>query len=369
MSINFDNGFDRKRIINYNTDSFDCAFCSCVPRVPRQCASCDTIYCRLCIEKWFKQSNGESRDNCCQQKTITNLCQRLQKNYNDLLLRCMKCQEAICINQIDSHEFECGLIKQCINFQCCGNIIPQDNMNNDTIQCSDQCCQFLSQVKNIKNKQEIFKRAREFLLSNPFNKSHLPISDEERQNIMNPFNQITIGNSPIVIRWDKSRCGSNIILTDGDQKAFLHEPAFVFKSVVADYGFESGIAYWEIEADDRTENQLKIGVTTQRDFNFNSSFCDFEFGWAFYGLGQTRHNQKQNGTNFGKQFKDKGTLGVCLNMDQGTLMFSLNGDNMGCAFKDEKLKRGPIYPAVALFRKAGCKIIGEKPVPQIFQQF
>lgn len=44
-------------------------------------------------------------------------------------------------------------------------------------------------------------------------------------------------------------------------------------------------------------------------------------------------------------------------------MFSLNGDFMGCAFKDEKLKVGPIYPAVALLNYAGCKITNGKPVP------
>jgi hypothetical protein len=47
----------------------------------------------------------------------------------------------------------------------------------------------------------------------------------------------------------------------------------------------SGIHYWEIIADDRTENELKIGIATKKDFNLNSAFCDFEFGYAYYGLG------------------------------------------------------------------------------------
>lgn len=50
-------------------------------------------------------------------------------------------------------------------------------------------------------------------------------------------------------------------------------------------GFTSGVHYWEIVADDRTENELKIGVSTKRDFNYNTAFCDFEYGWAYYGLG------------------------------------------------------------------------------------
>ena len=47
----------------------------------------------------------------------------------------------------------------------------------------------------------------------------------------------------------------------------------------------NGCHYWEIMADERTENELKIGVATKRDFNYNTAFCDFEYGWAYYGLG------------------------------------------------------------------------------------
>lgn len=63
--------------------------------------------------------------------------------------------------------------------------------------------------------------------------------------------------------------GNGIILTDGDQKAYLDDQAHTFKTVIAKYGFESGIVYWEIKADERTENELKIGVTNKRDFNYD----------------------------------------------------------------------------------------------------
>ena len=32
----------------------------------------------------------------------------------------------------------------------------------------------------------------------------------------------------------------------------------------------SGIYYWEILADTKTENELKIGITGEREFNFNT---------------------------------------------------------------------------------------------------
>ena len=46
-----------------------------------------------------------------------------------------------------------------------------------------------------------------------------------------------------------------------------------------------GIHYWEIHADAKTENELKIGVACKKDFNYNSAFCDYEFGYAYYGIG------------------------------------------------------------------------------------
>jgi hypothetical protein len=53
-------------------------------------------------------------------------------------------------------------------------------------------------------------------------------------------------------------------------------------------------------------------------------------------------------------------------MDKGTLSFALNGEFMGIAYQDEKLKSGRYYPAVSLLHCAGCKIRGGMPVPAYF---
>lgn len=70
---------------------------------------------------------------------------------------------------------------------------------------------------------------------------------------------------------------------------------------------------------------MKIGVTSSKKFDLNSAFCDHPFGWAYYGLGQLRHASNATGAVYGKRFKKDGVLGVCLNMNKGTLSFSLNG--------------------------------------------
>jgi SPRY domain len=46
--------------------------------------------------------------------------------------------------------------------------------------------------------------------------------------------------------------------------------------------------------------------------------------------------------------KKEGVLGVLLDMNRGTLSFSLNNILLGVAFEDEELMKGPIWPAVAL---------------------
>ena len=129
-----------------------------------------------------------------------------------------------------------------------------------------------------------------------------------------------------------------------------------------------GIKYWEIHAEKSTENELKIGVTTKKEFNMNSAFCDYEFGYAYYGVGQLRHESNSIGANYGKKFKNYGVLGVCLNMINGTLSFALDGEYWGVAFRSNDLKKGPIYAAVSLLHSAGCKLVTRKPVPSYFQE-
>lgn len=128
----------------------------------------------------------------------------------------------------------------------------------------------------------------------------------------------------------------------------------------------NGIFYWEIVADDRTENELKIGVTTKKNFNYNSAFCDYDHGFGYYGLGQLRHNSNAAGGQYGKRFKKEGVLGCFLDMNKGILSFALNDEYFGVAYQNDGLKKGPIYPAVSLLHCAGFKLLTNKPAPNYF---
>jgi hypothetical protein len=83
--------------------------------------------------------------------------------------------------------------------------------------------------------------------------------------------------------WDPSKTGGSIVITEGGVQCFLKEQSYLFRTSLTNNGFTSGRHYWEIIADSRTENELKIGVTTNKDFDYNSAFCDHPFGFAYYG--------------------------------------------------------------------------------------
>lgn len=45
-----------------------------------------------------------------------------------------------------------------------------------------------------------------------------------------------------------------MILSEGNTNVFLKEQAYLFRTAIANVGFTSGVHYWEIIADGRTEN-------------------------------------------------------------------------------------------------------------------
>jgi hypothetical protein len=119
-------------------------------------------------------------------------------------------------------------------------------------------------------------------------------------------------------------------------------------------------------ADSRTDHELKIGVSKSKECDQRTAFCDYEFGWAFFGVGQLRHHSNAQGARYGRVFKRQGVLGIFLNMNKGTLSFAIDGAYYGVAFEDEKLKSGPIFPAVSLLHNAGCILVTGKPPPFYF---
>jgi E3 ubiquitin-protein ligase NRDP1 len=65
----------------------------------------------------------------------------------------------------------------------------------------------------------------------------------------------------------------------------LKEEQYIFRTVIGDTLFEGGLHYWEIIADARSENELKVGVCKRRDLDLKTAFSDYSFGWAYYCVG------------------------------------------------------------------------------------
>eukprot|EP00352_Strombidinopsis_acuminata_P000865 CAMPEP_0176341200 /NCGR_PEP_ID=MMETSP0126-20121128/2181_1 /TAXON_ID=141414 ORGANISM="Strombidinopsis acuminatum, Strain SPMC142" /NCGR_SAMPLE_ID=MMETSP0126 /ASSEMBLY_ACC=CAM_ASM_000229 /LENGTH=145 /DNA_ID=CAMNT_0017685861 /DNA_START=738 /DNA_END=1172 /DNA_ORIENTATION=- len=141
---------------------------------------------------------------------------------------------------------------------------------------------------------------------------------------------------------------------------YLKEDDYYFRSFFAATALNEGIHYWEIVADSQTEHELKIGISKSLECDQRTAFCDYEFGWAFFGVGQLRHNSNAQGDKYGKVFKRQGVLGIFLNMNKGTLAFAIDGQYFGVAYEDPQLKVGPIYPAVAILHNAGCTLVTGK---------
>lgn len=68
------------------------------------------------------------------------------------------------------------------------------------------------------------------------------------------------GNTSIVsgpitsIAWDPTKTGGGIQLSEGGVHCFLKEQSYLFRTTIGNQGFTSGVHYWEILADNRTEN-------------------------------------------------------------------------------------------------------------------
>ena len=174
-------------------------------------------------------------------------------------------------------------------------------------------------------------------------------------------------NAIVSFQWDPNYASDVVQISSQNRCVFLKEEAYLFRSIIANKSFNEGIHYWEIIADARSENEIKIGVTKNRDFDLKTAFCDYSFGWAYYAVGQLRHCDGANGQTFGsKQFKKEGVLGILLDMNKGQISVAVNNHYLGVAFEDEELKKGPIWPAVALLHVAGCTLVTGCTPPYYF---
>ncbi|CAD8207499.1 unnamed protein product [Paramecium pentaurelia] len=351
-------GYDISRFQPTLDYHYICLACNKLVKDPQECFYCGQLYCNDCVvqKPICKSPDCPSQGKPQQYDKIQGAMLRA---YRNLKLQCInpKCKKEVSIVDLDQHQMECCKSK-CQNFEVC-----QEFVLNESQFCS-LICKYTDHLFNNagsrKEQYEILKRYVTELQTQPF-------QQQIKQKLINQQLPIISGEGGTVFKWDKNKCGQGIQLTMGDTQVFLKESSYIFRTVLGDMPFESGVHYWEIEADSRTENELKIGVYSGNTLNLNAAFCDINQGFAYYGLAQLRNGHTASGSTYGKRFKKDGVLGVCLNMNNGTLSFQLNNEYWGIAFRSDLLKKGPIYAAVALLHCAGCTLKTGRPKPSFME--
>lgn len=325
---------------------------------------------------------------CNRNDSIIKIMKPIGKVIKNLLYnQRIKCPNEDCgmemtLEKYEEHEKECDIPK-CQNIKCLKpsekTITFKDEINKKDVQvCSEMCKYsyiFQQKIKTLKT-EEMIDWFHNLLKGELNTKIHencekrinnlkdmiKAISGYEQKEI----NELEYCSGETSFKWDSQKKGTGIQIYNNGESLFLNESNYAFRTVVGNRPFTNGVYYFEIIADRRTENELKIGITKNLNFNYNTSFSDYDFGWAFYGIGQLRHANNAIGDSYGKKFKKVGVLGVFLDMNKGILSFSLDGDYFGIAFRSDSLKEGPIYPAISLLHVGGCSLQTGVPAPPFF---
>ena len=98
---------------------------------------------------------------------------------------------------------------------------------------------------------------------------------------------------------------------------------------------------------------FKIGVCTNNR-NLESAFCDSVDGYGYYSAGQLRNGSKTNGHKYGESFKGtnkQDVIGVYVDLVEGRIFFSKNGEMFPTAFEGLEFLDQEFYPACCCLTK------------------
>lgn len=108
----------------------------------------------------------------------------------------------------------------------------------------------------------------------------------------------------------------------------------------------SGIHRWGVHIDRCISKNIFIGVVTEDARSDNYVGCD-RFGWAFLANRAVWHN-KSKIRSYGELFVTGDMIVVTLNLDLGTMTFTLNGKDLGIAVEGLS---GSFFPAFSLYNE------------------
>ena len=338
------------------------------------------MFCKLCADEWLRYKK-ECPNGCkiAQDAIIRPASRIVSKLVRKYEIHCFFCDEKFRIEHIDEHQRHCQTFK-CSN-PLCRKIIgkkcyrPSGAMGYT---CSEHCA-FVAMYQGLLNASDANSPLNGFY--QVIKKIKLGVDDQgmsvcltetvkdapmgELGKVASAFQSPLYGMNEFV--WDIETSHPSVNISAEKRIALLDDSEFCYRNIFGSTGFMGGLQYWEIIIDSRTQHELKIGVSKVNSKQLKCAFSDLITGYAYYGLGELRHGENTPSLQYGKKFRKSGIVGVYLNMDNGTLSFSLNGESFGVAFKDAALEKGPIYPAVALLRVSGVILVTGKPTPSYFK--
>ncbi|CAD8097596.1 unnamed protein product [Paramecium primaurelia] len=339
---------------------FECSLCMKIAISAQICEKCGLMYCKQCLEEIFGQ-NYECVQ--CQSKKFKPIEQSpLKEAYVEIFSK----SQLILQKKIDKPPPNPPVLEQlkqsiflkekCLNFDNCHQNI---NQMFQTQQVCSLECQFFIKIVSLFEQQDYSNIRKEI------------INIENHQSIKNQqsIQQIGLPQFGIgVTQFTFNRFGQGIQINQS--QILLIEEEYTFKTVTSTVGLYNGIYFWKIIPLAITKNEMKIGISTSDKYDLKTAFSDYNFGYAFYTVGQFRNGSNSNGFEYGVKFINTGEVGVLLDMNRGVLAFSYNGNFLGKALCSEQLKKGPIYPCVALLHQAGFEYQCGIPIPQnLLEQF
>ena len=113
--------------------------------------------------------------------------------------------------------------------------------------------------------------------------------------------------------------------------------------------FISGVNCWDVRIDRCISKNIFIGVVTE-SANMDNYVGSDRKGWAFLANRAVWHNKAAKLKPYGELFRTGDIISVILDLDVGTLSFSLNGKSLGVAADGLSVAvHGEFYPAFSLY--------------------
>jgi len=138
---------------------------------------------------------------------------------------------------------------------------------------------------------------------------------------------------------------------------------YLWKGIRANYGITKGIYMYEVkvlehqrvqmpETKPQNQNILRCGFSQPLTSLFLGDTAE---GWGWGGTGKKSHNN--NFMDFGGQFRAGDVIGCIIDMEQGTISFTKNGQFMGVAFDNVPPAAGEtgIFPHL-LLKNVKCQV-------------